>query len=428
MSTLTADTPATELRNAKAQAGQTLVGFDEEALRNALIQAAGKKLALVADSSARSIDSQIDAIHNNAESFAEILRRMSIVRENVQSIESCVGTLVHKSAESSNELQTVNDKMRTLEDHFSSIDKLVRTVSEIADQTKLLALNATIEAARAGDAGRGFAVVAHEVKELSSTTKQANQEIKESLVRIGEAISDLSSCVNRSLTSMKESIASVQVTQDNASNIEQEMSQFCHRVEESMHHFRAVEDSSAQVENEMQEVKTIGRTFSYLLEMLRVQGVFSDGLDPLDRLLPLVEKSTFSAPKRFTGFEPHYELEADDILISATDKRGMITFANNTFCEIAEYSPQEVAGKPHNIIRHPDMPKTAFADLWATIQAGKLWQGYVLNRSRSGRGYWVKASVFPCFENNQIVGYISIRTKPSKERIELATQAYRCVP
>jgi len=80
------------------------------------------------------------------------------------------------------------------------------------------------------------------------------------------------------------------------------------------------------------------------------------------------------------------------------------------------------------VIRHPDMPKTAFADLWAVIQAGKTWQGYVKNRSQHGRGYWVKANVFPCFENGKIVGYISIRTKPNRARINQAIEAYRRVP
>jgi aerotaxis receptor len=84
-------------------------------------------------------------------------------------------------------------------------------------------------------------------------------------------------------------------------------------------------------------------------------------------------------------------------------------------------------GKPHNIIRHPDMPKTAFSDLWSLISAGKLWQGFVINRGAKGIVYWVRAMVFPCYRNGQIVGYISIRTKPSKESIVEAKAAYRLV-
>lgn len=428
MSTLAPASPATELRNVKAQAANTIQDFDEEALRLALIEAAGTKLSFVADASARSIDQQLQAIHDNSRGFADSLQRMQIVRENVTKIDSSVDTLARKATESSEELQVVNEKMHALEIHFASIDQLVRTVNEIADQTKLLALNATIEAARAGEAGRGFAVVAHEVKELSTTTKQANQEIKDSLVRIGEAIQDLSQCVERSLNSMEQSIAAVQTTRDNASSIGEETELFCQRLEASLRNFEQVEQSSSRVDNETQEVKTIGRTFSYLLEMMREKNVFRRGIDPLERLAPLVENSTFNAPKRFTSTEPEYVLKTDDILISATDTRGFITFANNCFCEIAGYTPQELVGKPHNIIRHPDMPKAAFADLWATIQTGKLWQGYVVNRARNGQKYWVKANVFPCFEHGKIVGYISIRTKPDRNSIETAMKAYRLVP
>jgi hypothetical protein len=80
------------------------------------------------------------------------------------------------------------------------------------------------------------------------------------------------------------------------------------------------------------------------------------------------------------------------------------------------------------VIRHPDMPRSAFADLWAVIKSGKLWQGYVANRSKTGRIYWVKANVFPCYERGQIVGYISIRTKPDPTAVRKAIEAYRLVP
>jgi PAS domain S-box-containing protein len=422
---MVATSTATGLRHSKAQAADQLCPFDEEALRSTLIQAAGKKLAIVADSSTQFIDSQAETI---ATSFGDILNRMSIVRENVKNIDCCVNMLVRNSTESSNELQIVNDKMHTLEEHFASIDRLLRTVNEIADRTKLLALNATIEAARAGELGRGFAVVAHEVKELSSTTKEANQEIKESFVRVGEAIADLSSCVDRSLVAMQESLGSVNKTQQNASGIESEINQFSMRLQQSMEHFRSMEQTSTRVSNEMQEVKTIGRTFSYLLELMRVQGLFSEGTDPLDRLTPLAKQSGFNAPQRFARDSREYILKDHDILISATDTRGMITFANNTFCTISEFALEDLVGKPHNIIRHPDMPRAAFADLWATIQAGKLWQGYVVNRSSSGTDYWVKATVFPCFEHNKIVGYISVRTQPTREKVQQAIQAYRRLP
>lgn len=304
----------------------------------------------------------------------------------------------------------------------------MRTVNDIADQTNLLALNATIEAARAGEAGKGFAVVANEVKELSGITKTANKEIRDTLDKIGEAISDLSHSVGQSVEKMQESISAVSITRESAAMIGEETNRFSDQLRASCSNFRKLDSASIEVENETQEVSTIGKTFSYLLEMMAMQGNSFEGIDPLERLLPVVQSSSFRAPKRFTSCAPEYVLQEEDILISATDTLGKITFANNCFYEVAEYEPGELVEAPHNVIRHPDMPKTAFADLWAVIKAGKLWQGYVANRSKHGRTYWVKANVFPCFENKQIVGYISIRTKPSRSDIQRAIEAYRMVP
>ena len=115
----------------------------------------------------------------------------------------------------------------------------------------------------------------------------------------------------------------------------------------------------------------------------------------------------------------------DDVLISATDAQGRINFANGKFYEIAEYQRGELINKPHNIIRHPDMPKTAFKDLWSVIESGNLWTGIVMNKSKSGKHYWVKALVFPCYSNKEIVGYISVRKKPSFQEVEMAKEAYR---
>ena len=419
---------ATNLKRVKQEAAGVLVGFDEEALRNTLIQAAGNKLSMIAQSSANTIDHQIQAIRQSAADFDSILQRMKAVQGNVQLIDANVEKVVDEAKESSEELHHVAEKMNVLQTHFTAIDGLVNTINDIADQTNLLALNATIEAARAGEAGKGFAVVANEVKELSGTTKNANREIHDTLIQIGQAIEDLSQSVDESTQKMRKSIESVNVTRENASQISEETSQFSSLLQDSLQNFHQLDASSMEVENEAQEIHTIGTTFSYLLEMMAMQGLSFQSIDPLDRLLPLVEQSTFNAPERFTGYEQEYVLQENDILISATDTRGMITFANNCFYEIAQYEPGELVGQPHNVIRHPDMPKTAFADLWSVIQAGKLWQGYVANRSQHGRLYWVKANVFPCYENGKIVGYLSIRTKPQREKIEQAIKAYRLVP
>lgn len=428
MTVIDCTSSATDLKQIKAQASQTLVEFEEDALRNTLIRAAGDKLSMVAESSSDRIGEQIQAIRQSMADFDSIRQRMDVVKSNVMQIDQNVGTVVDEAVNSSEELGRVSDRMRTLEEQFTAIDGLVGTVSDIADQTHLLSLNATIEAARAGEAGRGFAIVADEVRKLADTTKKANREIRETLELITESVSTLSTSVDCSVEKMQRSISAVETTRESASKIGAETTCFDQQLQESLENFYQLDGSSTVVENEVKEINTIGKTFAYLLELLAMQDVAFDSINPLQRLLPLVQQSTFRAPQRFTRKEPTYELQADDILISATDTRGHISFANNCFYEIAEYEAGELVGQPHNVIRHPDMPKTAFADLWAVIKTGKLWQGYVANRSKHGRLYWVKANVFPCLENGKIVGYISIRTRPESDMVRKAIEAYRLVP
>ncbi|MBI3414053.1 MAG: PAS domain-containing protein [Verrucomicrobia bacterium] len=118
----------------------------------------------------------------------------------------------------------------------------------------------------------------------------------------------------------------------------------------------------------------------------------------------------------------------DDVLISMTDLAGKLTFANNTFCRLAEYTNEELVGSPHNIVRHPDMPKGVFADLWQNLRAGKMWQGHVKNRSKTGRFYWVLAAVFPHYRGDQILGYISVRVRPNAASLPRVIEIYRRIP
>ena len=221
--------------------------------------------------------------------------------------------------------------MLNLEQRFGSINNLLKTINTIADQTNLLALNATIEAARAGESGRGFVVVANEVKELSKTTKTANEEIQTNLSQIGQAIQGLSKDIESAKGKMNSSLEKVDLTQKKIVNIDTQTSEFHNIVLESMSNFQALNENSGTMENDISELNTIGKTFSYLLEMMKNQGVFQESLDPLERLGPIVAASNFNAPERFTKKEEEYVLKEDDILISATDTRGIITFANGVF-------------------------------------------------------------------------------------------------
>lgn len=118
------------------------------------------------------------------------------------------------------------------------------------------------------------------------------------------------------------------------------------------------------------------------------------------------------------------KVQPDQYLISKTDLKGRITYANPAFIEISGFNQDELIGKAHNVVRHPDMPPAAFEDLWRTLQAGKPWLGLVKNRRKDGGFYWVQAFVAPIVEKGQITGYSSVRTRPTEAQIQQAHAAY----
>ncbi len=112
------------------------------------------------------------------------------------------------------------------------------------------------------------------------------------------------------------------------------------------------------------------------------------------------------------------------LIVSRTDLEGKITHVNDAFVAISGYTTDELIGQPHAILRHPDMPAAAFADLWSTVKAGNKWHGYVKNLCKDGGHYWVYASVVPNVRRGQIVGYTSVRRKPSRNKINEAIALY----
>jgi|JI6StandDraft_1071083.scaffolds.fasta_scaffold40724_2 aerotaxis receptor len=111
-------------------------------------------------------------------------------------------------------------------------------------------------------------------------------------------------------------------------------------------------------------------------------------------------------------------------LVSRTDLKGMITYANEAFVEISGFSRDELLGSSHNVVRHPDMPEAAFRDLWATVKAGLPWRGMVKNRCKNGDFYWVEAFVVPLKKDGRITGYQSVRTPAAREKRVAAEMAY----
>jgi aerotaxis receptor len=122
-----------------------------------------------------------------------------------------------------------------------------------------------------------------------------------------------------------------------------------------------------------------------------------------------------------------YVLKDTETVVSKTDLHGNITYVNQDFVNICGFSEAELMGQPQNIVRHPDMPVEAFADLWRTIKSGKAWTGLVKNRCKNGDHYWVLANAAPIIENGKTTGFASIRVKPTRDQVQAADSAYRAV-
>ncbi len=120
-------------------------------------------------------------------------------------------------------------------------------------------------------------------------------------------------------------------------------------------------------------------------------------------------------------------LNNKDFLVSETDSKGIITFANDAFCKYSGYTIDELVGQPHNMVRCACMPKAAFKDLWATVKSGNRWRGFVKNTAKDGSFYWVYATVFPFQACDGSNGYVSCRRKASPQEIQENETKYKAM-
>jgi PAS domain S-box-containing protein len=126
---------------------------------------------------------------------------------------------------------------------------------------------------------------------------------------------------------------------------------------------------------------------------------------------------------RPTGVERTFR--PDEIIVTKTDPRGVLTYANEVFLRISALTEQEAIGQPHNIIRHPDMPRVVFELLWKTLEQRQEMFAYVLNLARDGAHYWVLAHVTPSFgTGGRLVGYHSSRRRPEPAAVAAASRLY----
>lgn len=110
-------------------------------------------------------------------------------------------------------------------------------------------------------------------------------------------------------------------------------------------------------------------------------------------------------------------------IVSKTDLKGAITYANDAFIDLSGFNREELIGKNHNLVRHPEMPAAAFAWLWGTVKTGQPWRGIVKNRCKNGDHYWVEAFVVPVKEKGEIVEYMSVRSPPAREQVAEAASS-----
>ena len=112
------------------------------------------------------------------------------------------------------------------------------------------------------------------------------------------------------------------------------------------------------------------------------------------------------------------------LIISSTNIKGIITYANRKFCEISGYTKEELIGHNHNIIRHPDMPKTAFKELWETIESAKEWTGIIKNLRNDGKYYWVYTHISPLLKDGEITGYTAARRPASPTEVQETSELH----
>ena len=120
-----------------------------------------------------------------------------------------------------------------------------------------------------------------------------------------------------------------------------------------------------------------------------------------------------------------FDFDGTATLMSTTDPDSRLTYANAAFIHVSGFEKDELLGEPHNVVRHPDMPREAFADMWATLKSGQSWTALVKNRRKNGDHYWVRANATPVRRDGRVIGYMSVRTKPTRAEIGAAEELYR---
>jgi len=129
--------------------------------------------------------------------------------------------------------------------------------------------------------------------------------------------------------------------------------------------------------------------------------------------------------KKITPTSKEIAMRENDFIVSKTDARGRLTYCNRIFIEFSGYKESELLGQQHNIVRHPDMPRSVFNLLWKTIKSGEEFFGYVKNLSADGSFYWVLANITPSYQDSDIAGFFSVRRKPNAAKLKIIQSIYQ---
>lgn len=129
---------------------------------------------------------------------------------------------------------------------------------------------------------------------------------------------------------------------------------------------------------------------------------------------------------KVTPVDEEYVFDGNGIIISQTDLKGVITYANRKFCEVSGYKASELIGESHNIIRHPNMPKAVFKKMWENITEGQIWNGIIKNMRSDGKYYWVDTEILPVYSTEkELTGYIAARKPASQKDIKESEEVYK---
>lgn len=345
--------------------------------------------------SIQSIATAIQGVASNATKAMEMMRQSEQITQNIS-------TDANKGMEKMTNMKSIvsesSNDVKTLAKELNKVDNMTGFITQIAEQTNLLALNAAIEAARAGDVGRGFAVVADEVRRLAENSKKGAEDIS-------HLISSLKESSSKTTESIEKGNSLVQESYDMITNILKSIKDISNSITEVVSQMQDISAATEQVSSGTEEATAASE------EILSVAQTNLKSFEDI-----VVAKNRESQVLHDANAAAKTLAEITDVLdtstiVSITDTDGMIEYMNEQFLKVSKYPSEELMGQSHRVLKSGWHDSGLFDALWSTITAGKMFQGYVRNKSKDGTIYWVKTAISPTYDTQgKIKGYVGVRT------------------